>query len=491
MKNIAFQPELRPALPTIIGSKDYRDFRDALTEMDRILVESGIEDDFVSRHLGSSTKGMSDRKRAFRAKTIRKALRHSILLSMTGLSVREFATRLADSRLFQWFTSSEQIDAVRPVAKSTVERFEKMFTDGEVEQLIHDLNRMATNPEKARTILRLEKPLSVEKVFADSTCVEANIHFPTDWVLLRDAVRTLTKAVSLIRDQGLVNRMSPPSQFMKEMNQMCIAMTHAKHSKNAKHTRKSVLRKMKKLTKVVELHAQRHRDLLMENREQTDWSEAEAAQVLSRINKVLEQLPAAIHQAHERLIGERPVKNKDKTFSLYEPDVRVIVRGKAGAKVEFGNGLYLAEQADGLIIDWLFMQNQPPSDSRLVEESIERIEKNYVLPSSFAGDRGFHSKANTLFLEEQGIFNAICPKSVPMLKQRLEEVRFQEMQTRRVSTEARIAILTNDYVGTPLRSKGFKNRNTRIEWCILTHNLWKIAAMALAHRREMEAAQAA
>ena len=78
-----------------------------------------------------------------------------------------------------------------------------------------------------------------------------------------------------------------------------------------------------------------------------------------------------------------------------------------------------------------------------------------------------------------------------MLKQRLEEVRFQEMQTRRASTEARIAILTNDYVGTPLRSKGFKNRNTRIEWCILTHNLWKIAAMAVAHRREMEAAQAA
>ena len=180
-------------------AKDYRDFRDVLTEMDRILIESGIEDEFVNRHLGSSTKGMSDRKRVFRSKTIRKALRHSILLSMTKLSVREFATRLADSRLFQWFTSSEQIDAVRPGAKSTVERFEKMFTDGEIEQLIHDLNRMATNPEKARTILRLEKPLTVENVFADSTCVEANIHFPTDWVLLRDAVRTLTKAVSLIR----------------------------------------------------------------------------------------------------------------------------------------------------------------------------------------------------------------------------------------------------------------------------------------------------
>lgn len=112
---------------------------------------------------------------------------------------------------------------------------------------------MAANPGKARTILLLEKPLRVEKVFADSTCVEANIHFPADWVLLRDAVRTLVKAVSLIRYQGLVNRMSPPSQFMKQIYQMCIALTHAKHSKNAKHTRKRVLRKMKDRCKALEL----------------------------------------------------------------------------------------------------------------------------------------------------------------------------------------------------------------------------------------------
>lgn len=41
MQNIPFQPELRPALPTVYGPKDYRDFRGGLVEMDRILVESG------------------------------------------------------------------------------------------------------------------------------------------------------------------------------------------------------------------------------------------------------------------------------------------------------------------------------------------------------------------------------------------------------------------------------------------------------------------
>ena len=393
MHTVPFQPDLRPALPCVFGAKDYRDFRDTLVEMDRILAESGLEDVFVRRHLDACFEKDSERKRLFRAKVARKALRHAILLAVTGLSVRELAMRLPDSPLFAWFTGSVQIDGVRPASKSTIERFEKMFPEDDVAQLIHDLNRLAMDAKAAPALLLLEKPLDVEAVFADTTCVEGNIHFPVDWVLLRDAVRTLTKAVSLIRAQGLVNRMSSPAQFMRQMNQLCIEMTHAGRTKDARRTRKAVLRKMKKLANVVSLHARRHRELLVAEREKTAWSDAQARQVLGRIDNVLEQLPAAIHQAHERLIGERQVKNEEKILSLYEPDVRVIVRGKAGSAVEFGNGLYLAEQAQGLIVDWAFFCERPPADASLVEGSVARIAVNYARPGAFAADRGFHSKA--------------------------------------------------------------------------------------------------
>jgi hypothetical protein len=47
---------------------------------------------------------------------------------------------------------------------------------------------------------------------------------------------------------------------------------------------------------------------------------------------MLKQLPAAIEQAHERIIGERPVPNTKKILRVYEPDVR----GKASGEVEFG-----------------------------------------------------------------------------------------------------------------------------------------------------------
>ncbi len=43
MDIITFQPELRPELPDVFATKDYREFRATLVEMDRILSVSGIE----------------------------------------------------------------------------------------------------------------------------------------------------------------------------------------------------------------------------------------------------------------------------------------------------------------------------------------------------------------------------------------------------------------------------------------------------------------
>ena len=49
----------------------------------------------------------------------------------------------------------------------------------------------------------LENPISLKEYFVDTTCLEANIHYPVDWTLLRDATRTLMKAVRLIRREGV------------------------------------------------------------------------------------------------------------------------------------------------------------------------------------------------------------------------------------------------------------------------------------------------
>ena len=492
METIAFQTEFRPALPVVFGAKDYREFRTTLEEMDRLLTVTGIEDRMIVQHLKSFATAHPEKKfQQPSYKKLHQALRYSILLALTGLSYRVLSHRVADSVLFQWFTHASEIDGVRPVSKSTIERFEKLFSNEEISQLIHDCNMAVADSAGAREHLYSEIAPGFDEIFADTTCVKNNIHYPVDWVLLRDATRTLIKSMNLIRSHGLKHRMVTPNDFLRRMNTLCIEMTHVRKKKGAKKLRKNIFRRMKKLMKRIETHSCNHYHLLEMRWMETGWSEVQTQVVLDRIQNVLDQLPQTIHQAHERLIGERRVANKDKILSLYDPDVRVMVRGKADAEVEFGNGFYLAEQADGLIVDWDFIKEQPPSDSKLVADSLMRLTENYGKPKSYSADRGFDAEKNRNELKEQTIFNAICPRSVPSLKERLEDDEFCRLQKRRAATEARIGIFKNAYLGTPLRSKGFKNRKTRLEWCILAHNLWKLACMAAQNRERAEQQQAA
>jgi len=96
--------------------------------------------------------------------------------------------------------------------------------------------------------------------------------------------------------------------------------------------------------------------------------------VSSQFDQVLELLPQAQKQAHERIIGGRLVENREKILSLYEPDVHVIVRGKAGAEVEFGNTMPLGENRQGLILDFQIYKEQAPADAHLLVESLERVQ---------------------------------------------------------------------------------------------------------------------
>jgi len=483
MKSIAFQTEFRPELPVVFGAKDYREFRETIEEVDHFLTATGIEHRMLVAHLTSADDACPENHSQKAYKRLRQALRYSILLALTGLSHRALSHRVADSALFQWFTHTSEIDGVRPSSKSSIERFEKLFPSEEITKLIHDCNKAVADPVGAQELLYVDSPLTFDEIFADTTCVKSNIHFPVDWALLRDATRTLIKAIDLIRDQGLKHRMGDPKKFMRDMNKLCIEMTHVRKKKGAKKMRKAIFRRMKRLMKTVENHAGNYYYLLESRWAETDWSETQAYVILDRIQNVLDQLPQAVHQAHERLIGERRVANKDKILSLYEPDVHVLLRGKADAEVEFGNGFYLAEQADGLIVDWQFIKEQPASDNKLVADSIKSLTKTYGLPKSYSGDRGFDAQGNRDTFAENHIVNGICPRSVVQLKERLEDPYFRQLQTRRGSTEARISIFKNAYLGTPLRSKGFENRKTRIEWCILAHNLWKLARIAVQNRK--------
>ena len=225
-------------------------------------------------------------------------------------------------------------------------------------------------------------------------------------------------------------------------------------------------------------HARRHRDRLERAFAKTQYSQAQAAQIIGRIDRMLAQVPAAIAQAHERIIGERPVPNEGKILSAYESDVQVIVRGKAGREVEFGNTLFLAESPQGLILDWELYRQKAPAEWRQLQDSVER-QNAFDLSepiSAACADRGFSASRGKAQLLAQEIFDAVCPRDPAELKRRLEEPRFRKLQRRRGSTEARVAIF-KQRCAKRLRCRGFDHRYLAVAWGVLGHNLWVIARL--------------
>jgi hypothetical protein len=474
------QQSLQPPLPTIEGNVDYNQFRDQLVRIDQLLIHSGIEERFIARTFEEwkakvKFKNISPKTQLKIQIHARRALRSTLLRTLIMEDFRGFAIRLADSPLFQWFCGLRELDRIQVPAKSTLQRYSQWTDEATVRELANELNQMCHFHCRK---LGLKSKLDLQTYFLDSTCVQSNIHYPVDWVLLRDATRTLMKAVALIRGQGLRHRMEEPHEFIKRMNRLCIQMTHSGAKSDSKKHRKKVFRAMDRLVTQVQKHAKRYRQILDEQWEQTEWTRGEVDFTLSRLDNVIEQLPEARRQGRERIIREQQVPSKDKILSLYEADAQVIVRKKAGAEVEFGNTLFLGETPSGVIIDWELFKEVAPNDAKLVERSLERTEQNLDIHiEAAAGDRGFDSQSNREFLNDRQTYNGICPRDPRQLRERKKSSKFTGLQRRRSQTEGRIGIVKNAFLGAPLRSKGFHNRELAVTWAVLTHNLWVIARL--------------
>lgn len=341
--------------------------------------------------------------------------------------------------------------------------------------------------------LGLTEPVDAAEVFLDSTCLQANIHFPVDWVLWRDAARTLLKATGLIRRAGLKQRMPrEPLGFLSAMNKLAMAMSAHGRRPDAKKQRKRALRQMKALAKKIASHAQAHRDLLAQHRTETALSEKQAQSILRRIDGVLAQLPAAIRQAHERIIGGRPVPHAEKILRLYEPDVEVLKRGKAGADVEFGHKLWLGETRAGLIVDFALLP-EAAADSTLVLPAVERLRgPMHLALRRVWGDRGLFSQKNEQALAQHAVKSGLCPRDPAELQKRLQEdAAFRTGLRRRGGTEARIAIFKHAFAGSPCRAKGLPARQRAVSWAVLAHNLWVLARLKLTQERQTAEAKAA
>jgi hypothetical protein len=484
VQSITYQPFLRPALPHVIGPKEYRQERQLFIRIDEILTTSGLEVEFIElsmTYCGFDLAEQSAKRiEAFSRKCVL-ALRGNIARHIKGMDHRDFCIRLADSPLLQWFLQIGRVDKVKAYAKSSSDRFARWIDEAGLRSINNRLMALlaGTEADSIPLDIGLAEPISFDDVYFDSTCLKAPIHFPVDWILLRDATRTLMKATVLIRRAGLRHRMPmEPLDFLSEINTLCMKMVAKNRTKNARKHRKATLREMKKLTKRIASHAQNHLEILTTRSHETSLPPGQIQQIGQRIQGILDQLPAAILQAHERIIGGRKLPNKNKILSLYDSDIQIIVRGKSGAEVEFGNNLWLGETREGLIIDYL-LEKEKTSDAKQIQPAIDRLVRDQNLPvGNVWGDRGLHSLANEEFLKAGHIRSGLCPRNVTELATRLEnEPGMREGLKRRAGVEARVSIIIRDFMGKPARAKGFTHREMMVGWAVLSHNLWVLARL--------------
>ena len=224
------------------------------------------------------------------------ALCSNIARLLTRLGHRDFCARIVDSQLLQWFLDVGEVDSIKVFSKSSSDRFGQRVSAESLRVINQKFNALlaatgadndSSQPPSAS--FGLPHTISFDQVFFDSTCLKANLHFPTEWVLLRDAAHTLMKATVLIRKHGLKNRMPQgPLEFLSEMNTLCIKMAAKGRTVNGKKRRKKVLCEMKTLEKCIAFHAQAHLNALKIRRDETEFSEAQAKQIIKHMEGVLD-----------------------------------------------------------------------------------------------------------------------------------------------------------------------------------------------------------
>ncbi len=240
---ISFQRELSLNIPKVLNNRDYQIYKNLLIRINEILCTTGMDLDFAEHYVDIISKSCSKKLTLKQVKKYSEygitALRCMIIKNLTGLGFRELSVRLAESTLLQWFCNLENIDVVRVPSKSQLQRYSLCVNEDYLRKLIESLRGRISLPEN---ILNLKSPFNCKDIYLDATCLKANIHFPVDWLLLRDGMTSLLKSILVIRKHGIRHRMQPPEEFIHRINLLCIEMTNARRKPDSNKIRKAVLR---------------------------------------------------------------------------------------------------------------------------------------------------------------------------------------------------------------------------------------------------------
>jgi IS5 family transposase len=390
-------------------------------------------------------------------------LRILILKHLYQWSYKETEGRVADSLVLRWFC---RVAFHGVPDASTLWRWEQTLRP----ETVHALN------DRVVQLARQAKATKGRKLRLDATCVQTNIHHPTDSGLLVDSVRVLSRFVQ--RAKGLVkDQVSNVQQACRSRLRTArqVAQTlHRQLRRQAEDKEAQQKDLYQKLIQTTEHMLRQSQQVVAALTQQTGQ---QARRLLRQAQEVLPLVQRVIAQTRRRVLEGKKVASDQKVLSLFEPHTRAIPRHKGGALVEFGRHVIL-DEVDGGIVTRFEILEHPTEHGQAVEAVAHHQALFEHPPGLVAGDRGVHSAETEERLKAAGVKRVAIPAAGKLSPERqaLERSRPWRRGYRwRAGIEGRIASLRRDF---GWRTSAYHGQEGMERWLglgVIASNLRRIA----------------
>ena len=308
--------------------------------------------------------------------------------------------------------------------------------------------------------------------------MEANVHFPTDYNLLYDSGR---KCPDVLEHLMEINSAYSAGYRKKETwrgklkNRM---LTLSRSSADKSKNRESRLKKSAAAYLDV---AGQLSDKLSKINPLGDLTLAEMV-IFVQLDYCRAMLRKHIDLLDRRLLKGEKIPQGEKIFSIFEPWVEWISKGKAHQLVELGKPACIATDQWHFAIDWLIADHQ--SDNELLPIILDNIRKHYQV-SGCSGDKGFHSKDNVELIE---LFDmkAVIPKKGKLGlsdQQRESEPAFMKFRRKHSAIESNINELEHRGLDR-CPDKGINGLQRYVGLAVIAYNLRRVGKILLDQDRK-------
>lgn len=345
---------------------------------------------------------------------------------------------------------------------STLCRYDNLVT----EEFLERLNDAVVAIAKERKVTR------GNKLRTDTTVVESNSHYPSDSRLLYDGVRVLGRLAKKCQEISTATGETVRDFSRSAKKQLLKVVKYAKG--RCDESKSEFKRTYKKLVDISKRSLNRARKQVAALAKQTD---KKALQIKDKIENFIPLIEKVIEQTQRRIFNGESVPNDEKIFSLFQPDIYCIRKGKSGKPNEFGKKVSI-HQSDGKIITgWKIYERNVADEETFIPAIKQHIKQFGKPPHLAAGDRGCYSADNENDAEEFGVKRVCLPKRGKKSQERTEYEKqrwFKAGCRFRAGSEGSISVLKRRHGLDRCLNKAENAFERWIGWAVIGANLLTI-----------------